>query len=120
MNPHKGVRETRRRPMAKPLSSEDASGVSPQPARDTVADTRSSTATLEPPVCDGAITLEEILETVREFGSASLGLVAWEFSLDDSELIGVWDLAVGEGLLRLVGHSQGTGEQMYALATPGR
>jgi hypothetical protein len=67
----------------------------------------------------GAVTLEEVLETVSEFGQASRDLVAWEFALDGGELAGVWDQAVGEGLLRPVVELGGTGEQMYALAAPG-
>jgi hypothetical protein len=68
---------------------------------------------------EGAVTLEEVLETVSEFGEASRDLVAWEFALDGGELTGVWDQAVGEGLLRPVVKPGGTGEQMYALAAPG-
>ena len=68
----------------------------------------------------GAVTLEQVLETVGEFGEASRDLVAWEFALDGGELAGVWDQAVGEGLLRPVVGLGGTGEQMYALAAPGQ
>jgi hypothetical protein len=94
--------------------------VSPQPVYDAVVGAQEMTATLEPPAAEGALRLEDILGTAREFGSASLEFVAWESSLDVRELIGAWDLAVGEGLLRPVGQEKGTGEQMYALAVPGR
>jgi hypothetical protein len=69
---------------------------------------------------EGAVTLTDVLDTVAEFGMASRGLVAWEFALDGSELAEVWDQAVGEGLLRPVADRDDTGEQMYALAEPGR
>jgi hypothetical protein len=92
--------------------------VAPQPAYD-VAIAATFTDQLEPLTNDGAVTLEDVLGAVREFGSASIELVAWEFSVSEDELIGVWDQAVGEGLLRPVGDSRGTGEQMYAFAEPG-
>ncbi len=47
--------------------------------------------------------LEEVLETVREFGAASLGLVAWELSLTEEELAPAWAYAIRTGLLRTVG-----------------
>jgi len=106
--------------MARTTPAKHDSGVSRQPARDVTADLGSLTDTLESFDHEGAVTLEDVLETVGEFGSASLNLVAWEFSISESELMGVWDLAVGAGLLRSVGLSKSTGEQMYALATPGR
>lgn len=65
------------------------------------------------------VTLAQVLETVDEFGTASRGLVAWEFALDGSELAEVWDQAVGEGLLRPVADRDDAGEQMYVLAAPG-
>ena|ERR1700685_4354637 len=105
--------------MARARPAKHDCGVSPQLVRDVTADVGSWTDTLESLAHQG-VTLEDVLETVGEFGSASLDLVAWEFSISESELMGVWDLAVGAGLLRSVGLSRGTGEQMYALATPGR
>lgn len=65
------------------------------------------------------VSIEDILETVEEFGSASLDLIAWEFSVPVADLAELWDQAVGAGWLRPVGTSQGAGEQMYAIATPG-
>ena len=47
--------------------------------------------------------LEEILDTVQEFGAASLGLVAWELSLPEEELAPAWAHAIRTGLLRPVG-----------------
>jgi hypothetical protein len=106
--------------MARTARAKHDCGVSPQPACDVTADVGSFTDTLESLDHEGTVTLEDVLETVGEFGTASLDLVAWEFSISKSELMGVWDLAVGARLLRSVGLSKGTGEQMYALATPGR
>ena len=67
----------------------------------------------------GAVTLEDVLDTVREFGKASRDLIAWEFALDGGGLAWIWDQAVGEGLLRPDQDSGGTGEQMYVLSGPG-
>jgi hypothetical protein len=47
--------------------------------------------------------LGEVLETVREFGAASLGLVAWELSLAEEDLAPAWSYAILNGLLRPVG-----------------
>ena len=74
---------------------------------------------LESPEGESAVSLEDVLETVEEFGSASLGLIAWEFSVPVTDLVELWDQAVGAGLLRPVGSRDGAGEQMYATATPG-
>jgi predicted Rdx family selenoprotein len=102
------------------------SPVATEPVRDDVAGDRPRAAWLETlevvgAVKDdvGAVTLEEVLETVGEFGMASQDLVAWEFAVDGSELATVWDQAVGEGLLRPVKGRDETGEQMYVLAAPG-
>jgi hypothetical protein len=65
------------------------------------------------------VTVEDVLKTMSEFGMASRDLVAWEFALDGGDLAEVWDQAVGEGLIRPVPDRDNTGEQMYALATPG-
>jgi hypothetical protein len=69
--------------------------------------------------------LEEILDTVREFGAASLGLVAWELSLSEEELAPAWAHAIRTGLLRPVGagmHAPAVvaGETTYTLATEAR
>jgi hypothetical protein len=57
--------------------------------------------------------LPEILETVGEFGSASLALVAWELSLGEDELAGTWERAIALRLLEAVGPEPDTGEYMY-------
>jgi hypothetical protein len=66
--------------------------------------------------------LDEILETVREFGAASLGLVAWELSLEEEELAPAWAYAIQSGLLWPVGagmHATASdaAETPYTLAT---
>lgn len=66
--------------------------------------------------------LDETLETVREFGAASLGLVAWELSLGEEELEPAWAYAIRNGLLRPVGagmHATASdaAETPYRLAT---
>jgi hypothetical protein len=102
------------------------SSVATEPAREDVAEDLSGASGLGTlgvvgAVMDdkGAVTLEDVLETVGEFGMASRDLVAWEFALDEGELAEVWDQAVGEGLLRPVAGRDGTGEQMYVLGAPG-
>ena len=65
------------------------------------------------------VSLEDVLETVEEFGSASLDLIAWEFSVQVEALAGLWGHAVEAGMLHPVGTSDSAGEQMYAVATAG-
>ncbi len=60
--------------------------------------------------------LEEILWTIAEFGSASLGLIAWELSLDESELAPAWEQALRTGLIRPAHTCPATHEEMYSLA----
>ena len=69
--------------------------------------------------------LEEVLETVREFGAASLGLVAWELSRPEEELAPAWAYAVRTGLLLQVGDgahaaADDGSEAAYRLATDDR
>ncbi len=58
----------------------------------------------------------EVLETVAEFGSASLELVAWELSLPEHELARAWAHAIGRGLIGLVGLCLETQGARYAVA----
>jgi hypothetical protein len=60
--------------------------------------------------------LDDVLETVQEFGAASLELVAWEFCLAADALEGVWRQAVQRGLISPVGRCPSTGELMFAPA----
>lgn len=58
----------------------------------------------------------EILATIDEFGSASLGLLAWEPSLDESELAPAWEQALRTGLIQRTHTCPATHEDMYSLA----
>jgi hypothetical protein len=98
--------------MVKSMYGLDHPGVSPQHARDA----ESGTAVFEFPLGVGASVPGAQTETRPIRG----GFGARELSLGGSALVGVWDLAVGEGLLRSVGNWRGTGEQMYVRAAPGR
>src|SRR5947209_18330863 len=60
--------------------------------------------------------LEEILATIGEFGSASLGLIAWEVSLDESELVPAWEEALRAGLIERTHPCPATNEDMCCLA----
>jgi hypothetical protein len=68
----------------------------------------------------GRFDLRALLEAVEQFGSASLGLLAWEFMLAEVVLEPAWQLALKERLLRPVGHDPPTGEPMYTLTLHGR
>jgi hypothetical protein len=41
--------------------------------------------------------LHEVLEAIGDFGTASLGLVAWELSLPEQELDAAWQAASAAG-----------------------
>jgi hypothetical protein len=60
--------------------------------------------------------LKELLETVHEFGRASLELAAWELSLLETELAPAFQFAITRGLLVDPTPSKETGEQEYRLA----
>jgi hypothetical protein len=62
-------------------------------------------------------TLEEVLGMVGQFGSASLGLVAWEFWLSEEQLSPLWIEATRGGLIQPTGGCPETGEPMYSLTT---
>jgi hypothetical protein len=62
------------------------------------------------------IDLDEVVQTVREFGAASLELVAWEFSLPETAVAGAWNRAIRKQLIRPVGPCPETGEGMFAIA----
>ena len=64
--------------------------------------------------------LDDVLETIREFGSASLGLVAWELCLPEQELRPLWQRALREGLIRPAESSPETSEPMFSLAAPAK
>lgn len=60
--------------------------------------------------------LPELLETLAEFGTASLGLVAWELSLSEDALLSAKRQAIAQGLIEVAGRDQGSGEETYRLA----
>ena len=51
--------------------------------------------------------LAELLETVEEFGTASVELVAWELSLPEAALASARDHAIAHGLIEVVGRDSG-------------
>jgi len=57
--------------------------------------------------------VDDIVETVKEFGAASLELVAWEFSLPPRVVDAPWRQAVERGLIAPVGRCPDTYEQMF-------
>ena len=61
--------------------------------------------------------LEAVLETVTDFGEASLELVAWELSLPEATLASAWDQVVRERLVEHAGECRETGELLYRLAS---
>ncbi len=60
--------------------------------------------------------LGAILETIGDFGEASVGLVAWELSLPEQALAAAWRQAVSQRLIEEVGRCPETAELMYRLA----
>jgi hypothetical protein len=58
----------------------------------------------------------QVLDAVREFGLASLSLVAWEYCLPESSVVGAWSAALGQGLIERVSICEETGETLFALA----
>jgi hypothetical protein len=67
-----------------------------------------------------ALPFPVILAVVDEFGEASLGLVAWELSLDESELVATWRRALDEGLLEFANDEPQLTERMARLTPLGR
>jgi hypothetical protein len=74
---------------------------------------QSGTGTANKPL---RVDLEAVVETIEEFGSASIELVAWELSLPTESVDGVWERAVERHLIEKVGDCPATGESMFALA----
>jgi hypothetical protein len=60
--------------------------------------------------------LAELLETVEDFGTASVELVAWELSLPEAALARARDQAIAHGLIEMVGRDSRSGEETYRLA----
>ena len=59
---------------------------------------------------------EDVLEAIDQFGLASIGLVAWELSLAEEDLVPAWRDAAILGLVERVGRCPYTREPMYRLA----
>jgi hypothetical protein len=63
--------------------------------------------------------LVDILETIAEFRSASIELLAWEFDVATPACTRSWREAIDARLLQSTGHCPQTGEAMYALTRKG-
>src|SRR5690242_12999368 len=59
---------------------------------------------------------EDVLEAIDQFGLASIGLVAWELSLAEEDLVPAWRDAAILGFVERVGRCPYTREPMYRLA----
>lgn len=68
----------------------------------------------------GARWLPELLETLSEFGTASLELVAWELSLSEEELLDARRQAISNGLIEVAGRDRGSDEETYRLTRAAR
>ena len=68
------------------------------------------------------ISVHQVLETVGDFdssGGASLGLVAWELSVEPSRAARAWRQVQAEGLIRTAGVDRVSGEQLWRLTVRG-
>ena len=68
------------------------------------------------------ISVHQVLEVVGDFdqtGGASLGLVAWELSLDEECALYAWEQAQADGLIKPAGNDPLHGEQMWRLTVGG-
>jgi hypothetical protein len=68
----------------------------------------------------GARWLPELLETLGDFGAASLGLVAWELSLSEDELADAKRHAISNGMIEVAGRDPGSDEETYRLTRAAR
>jgi len=65
------------------------------------------------------VDLEGVLQTLRELGSASLGLLAWELCVDRSAIARAWTAAIRDGLLTPAGYDALDHEWQYELTSAG-
>ncbi len=65
------------------------------------------------------IAVREVVETVKEFGVASLELVACELSLSHASVTPTWSQAVERRLIRQIGHCKESGERLFAVTPVG-
>jgi hypothetical protein len=69
-----------------------------------------------------AVSVHSLLDVVAEFdrfGGASLELVAWELSIEESAVSAVWSRAIADGLLERSGTEEVPGEETWRLTTWG-
>jgi hypothetical protein len=69
---------------------------------------------------DDTFGLDDLLRLVHEFGSMSLGLVAWEHLASEEWVRPAWDEALDERLLKFARVDPVNGEAMYTLSRRGR
>jgi hypothetical protein len=70
-----------------------------------------------------AVSVRSLLDVVAEFdrfGGASLELVAWELSIEESAVSAAWSRAIADGLLERSGTDEVPGEDTWRLTTLGR
>jgi len=68
------------------------------------------------------ISIRELLETVGEFdrcGGASVGLVAWELSVEEHRVATAWGAARARGLISPASVERASGEQLWRLTADG-
>jgi hypothetical protein len=61
--------------------------------------------------------LDDVLDTIAEFGAASIDLVAWELCLPVQALVPAWRQAVCERLIEEAGRCRETAELQYRLVS---
>ncbi len=71
------------------------------------------------PIDEPDRTLEDVLEAVDDFGTASLGLIAWELLSSEELIAPIWRLALDQQMLRPTGASD-LDEPTYQLTLVGR
>ena len=64
--------------------------------------------------------LLDVMADFDQFGGASLELVAWELSIEESAVTAAWSGAIADGLLKRSGIDEVPGEDMWRLTTGGR
>jgi DNA-binding PadR family transcriptional regulator len=68
---------------------------------------------------DADRTLEDVLEAVEDFGTASFGLIAWELLSREESIAPIWRQAVEQRMLRATGTTD-LDEPTYQLTPAGR
>lgn len=63
--------------------------------------------------------MEDVLETVDDFGTASFGLIAWELLTSEETLAPIWRQAIEDRMLRATGATD-LDEPTYQLTLAGR